>query len=381
MYKYYFLFGNTPELSFLELSSLAPEAELVLPILASLSFVSDDEADQLFNRTGGSVKAIREIDVLDKGDDIAGKICEFLAGLEVEGKLTFSLGIIEEETEFSVNVSETEIKKRLKKDYKISSRFIEHHKTGLSASVLLHQAVKEMVVINLGEKIIFGQTALIQDIDDWTKRDRSKPYADRKKGMLPPKVARMMVNIASGDAGVTRKTVYDPFCGTGTVLAEALVVGHNAVGSDIDGKATAGAEKNLKWLQENYNFTGTFKIFLADASQVAKMSDLKKNPVDAIVTEPFLGRPKPELKQLDNIFKGLEKLYLGVFKAWTEILKPGARVVIVFPQVETHKKAYNLDKLIDKLGQLGYTTTSQPVVYARPGAIVARQIYTFEFKK
>ena len=32
----------------------------------------------------------------------------------------------------------------------------------------------------------------------WFKRDRAKPYSDRHKGLLPPKIARILVNLALG---------------------------------------------------------------------------------------------------------------------------------------------------------------------------------------
>src|SRR6185369_6679518 len=109
-----------------------------------------------------------------------------------------------------------EIKKSLK-ERNISSRFIDGPRDGLSAAVLLHHQVVEVNIIELADKVVLAKTLAVQDIDDWTVRDREKPYADRKKGMLPPKVARMMVNMAVGNqAG--KCLVYDPFCGSGTVI-------------------------------------------------------------------------------------------------------------------------------------------------------------------
>ena len=55
-------------------------------------------------------------------------------------------------------------------------------------------------------------------------------------------------------------------------------------------------------------------------------------------------------------------------------------MVIVFPLVETKNQTYNLDKLIDKISQLGYTTMSQPVTYSRPQAIVKRQLHFLRYK-
>lgn len=377
MSNYYFLFGNTPSLSLLELQSLTPGVIEIVPNLARVSLANDEQAKELFSKTGGTVKLVKEIGPLaDNEDDSLALIAAWLNEHKSDSKLTFGLGLLGLD---NLDISETQIKKQLKQDFDLPSRFIEHVKTGLSASVLLHQSdVIEVAAIGIPEGNTLGQTIAVQDIDDWTKRDRSKPYSDRKKGMLPPKVARMMINIA---AGSDKKTVYDPFCGTGTVLSEALMLGHDVVGSDLDGKATAGAEKNIEWLKKEYKLNGESRVFYSDASQVHKLGNFKGNSVDVIVTEPFLGKPKPELKQLENIFKGLEKMYLGAFKAFKEVLKNQGKVVIVFPMVETGKRTYDLSKLIDKLSQLGYTSTSEPVIYARKGAVTQRQIFVFELSK
>lgn len=377
MSNYYFLFGNTPSLSLRELQSLTAGVTEVVPNLARVSLANDDQAKELFGKTGGTVKLVKEIGPLaETEEDSLALIAAYLNEHKSDSKLTFGLSLLGLD---NLDISETQIKKQLKKDHDLSSRFIEHVKTGLSASVLLHQSnVIEVAAIGTMEGNMLGQTIAVQDIDDWTKRDRSKPYSDRKKGMLPPKVARMMTNIA---AGSDKKTIYDPFCGTGTVLSEALMLGHDVVGSDLDGKATAGAEKNLEWLKKEYDLSGESRVFYSDASQVHKMGNFKGNLVDAIVTEPFLGKPKPDVSQLDNIFKGLEKMYLGAFKAFKEVIKNQGKIVIVFPMVETHKKTYDLRKLIDKLEQLGYTSTSEPVIYARKGAVTQRQIFVFTLNK
>jgi len=105
-----------------------------------------------------------------------------------------------------------------------------------------------------------------------------------------------------------------------------------------------------------------------------------------IVTEPFLGKPKPNPAKVPFILKGLEKLYRGAFRHWTNILKDGAVIVIVIPSIVVQDKrgktrTYTLESLIDSLGKLGYTMTSEPIEYFRAQAIVRRNIYTFIYKK
>ena len=70
---------------------------------------------------------------------------------------------------------------------------------------------------------------------------------------------------------------------------------------------------------------------------------------------------------------------MGAFKNWRSILKPGAKVVIIFPKVVIGKASFALLKLIDKLASLGYNVDLGPIDYAREGAIVKREIYIFKY--
>ena len=65
-------------------------------------------------------------------------------------------------------------------------------------------------------------------------------------------------------------------------------------------------------------------------------------------------------------------------------MKDGATVVIVIPSIVVQDKKgktriYTLEKLIDSLASLGYTTSSEPIEYFREQAIVRRNIYTFTY--
>ena len=233
---------------------------------------------------------------------------------------------------------------------------------------------------------------------EWLARDRNKPYSDHKKGMLTPKVARIMVNLAL--RGVNPKSqipnskqnsnfkfqksnlsdlvLYDPFCGSGTILMEAALLGLPVIGSDLDQAAVIGTKRNLRWLEAAKKLNFQLQVFKQDAAHVSNTEIGQK--VDLIVTEPFLGKPRPELTELKNIFKGLEKLYLGVFKNWTKILSDRAIICIIFPKVETSRHTHDLSRLIDRLEGLGYHTLSEPIAYSRPDAIVRREIYIFRYQ-
>jgi tRNA G10 N-methylase Trm11 len=384
MPTYYCLLGNTPSLSLAELQVLYPNANVtsMAKQVAAIELADDEAAQSLMNRVGGTVKVIKHLENLSTSDpdQIQVAVAKVLAASEA-AKVTFGVAEIGRDHLPPLNLFR--IKSQLEEAGK-RVRYVEGSRAGLSAAVLLHQTeVQEMNVLQLDHSLTLGQTVAIQDIDAWTVRDRHKPYADRRKGMLPPKVARIMVNIALSLTEVEKPLVYDPFCGTGTILIEALTQGCRVAGSDLDVEAITGTQKNLEWftqLPENTEMAGLLgPVFQADVSQVAASQLPTK--IDCLVTEPFLGKPQPRADQLANTFKGLQKLYLGAFKQWTQILNQDAVVVIIFPQVVSGKNTYGLEGLIDKLASLGYTIASEPVLYHRPQAIVQRQIVVFKYTK
>lgn len=377
MSRYYCLLGNTPELSATELEAVVgvDQLERVSQTVTALELPDDDQAQALLDVLGGTVKVVKHL--LDVTGQDSTKLEETLAEQlrDLAQRPTFGIG--EWQRDHLPVIDPARVKSLLHKD-DISARYIDSKRQGLSAAVLSHHKnVIELMVIALDGVTVLGQTVATQDIDDWTLRDREKPYANRRKGMLPPKVARMMVNLAIGQGQwpavppTTAPTIYDPFCGTGTVLLEAAQRGCRVVGSDIDPEAISGTKRNIEWWQTAYHQAVDHYAVVGDVTHVEVPAAFKPT---AIVTEPFLGKQTPRPADLPNMFRGLEKMYLGAFKHWRGIVEPGAKVVIIFPIVSLEKRTFSLERLIDKLPDLGYTMTSGFIEYHRPHAVVGRQI-------
>lgn len=384
MPKLIFQLGNTPELSKRELSSLFPDTELdeLQPniILADV----DDTAENLIAILGGTVKIFEYIEAITDPteDEITQKLLRLLE--EREGKITFAIAELGRDhlPAVSIRTLKSELAAQAR-----AVRYLEDSRHGLSAALLLHKKnTIELALIQHNSEVIIAKTVAIQNIDEWSKIDRQKPYADRKKGMLPPKVARMMVNIALGPQVLNDVpsdiTIYDPFCGSGTVLLEAILMGvHSVVGSDQDQNSVSGTIQNIEWMLPQYQTAPKYHVFTHD---VTRPTQLPAQSITHIVTEPFLGRQTPKITQLENIYTGLERLYLGAFKQWTRFLQDEARIVIIFPRTEAEfhnrTRTFALNNLIDKLAKIGYTTQSEPIIYRRPQAVVQREIYTFIYK-
>jgi len=375
MHTYFLQLGTTPKLSFEELVSVlgAKKLELIAEYIVRFESTEEINARELQDRLGGCVKILQQVSVLPA---VTPKDVAIAIAATIEGKITFAYGEFNRADEESIDAGE--IKKELVAIDR-SVRFVEGKRSGVSAAILLHQKkVQEFIVIATETESYLARTMAVQNIDDWTLRDRRKPYADRKKGMLPPKVARILLNINRPYDAAENRVVLDPFCGSGNILLENAMLREAGIGIDLDKNSVAGTVDNLRWLSETYQQPHNQQVYPGDATHIPE--SISRN-VTAIVTEPFLGKPKPKPEQVPDIFRGLGKLYLGAFKSWKKFLPNGAPITIVFPHTQVGETVYNMDRLIDKLLALGYTITSGPIKYSRPDAIVSRSIYTFILKK
>lgn len=205
----------------------------------------------------------------------------------------------------------------------------------------------------------------------WYKRDRLKPFSDSHKGLLPPKVARMIVNLAVGSSDPEGKTLLDPFCGSGTLLMEAGLMKLKLVGNDLDPVQLAGARRNLEFLDLRAN------LMSYDAT---KLSGSIHQNIDFIATEPYMGRPGTREDRLPDLAKGLGKLYLGCLKDWNHFLKSGARICMIFPVFEYSGREYRTSVVIDDPKLIDYNIIVKGLTYSKPEARVKREIVILQKK-
>jgi len=366
--------GRLPELSLKETSNIFPNSLVTLLCNDLYTIDVEDEAhfDEQLNKSGGIIKVIKSLDTVEQTiEAVTQKITELL---EHQESRHFAISYTSSNNQNPFTIDLHELKDQLKAK-SVSRRFVDSTSHGVSAAVLLHQNVIEYMIVFQEGQCLIGRSYWVQNIDQWTKRDRMKPYRDHKKGMLPPKLARMMVNFLTPELQQKKdKILFDPFCGTSTVLMEAMLMDWQVIGSDISADTIHKTGENIHWFQKEYQKENIpVKLFIQDAVKVDLHSIGKK--VDAIVTEPFLGKQQPSETQLPNIYRGLEKMYLGIFKQFRHLLNPGGEIVIVTPFTKTSKHSYSLEKIIDKLPDLGYTIISGPLFYQREQTIVQRAIY------
>ncbi len=362
MRDYLFIFGRTPALSRLELTTFFPQRAFVN---TSVALVRQERDPMEIMRTlGGTVKIV---EILGRIPSISTRL---LAGY-ISGQ-TFGISVYQGE---KISRQFLEEIKRLRP----GSRFIEARDGGALSSVVVEKGgVFDLVIVKDADKYFVGKTVAVQPFEEWNKRDYQRPFVDPARGMLPPKVARMIVNIAGVGKG---RVLLDPFCGMGTIVGEAVMMGWTAIGTDQSPEVITQAMANLVWLRREYPALtlGTASFFAADATHVSTV--VTAGSVDAIVTEPFMGSQKTaSAADTKNILRGLEKLYLGCLKQWRHVLKPQGKIIMALPQYHVLGKTYTVKTVIDRCETLGYTTLAGPIEYSRPQAKVRREFYIFQKK-
>ena len=259
----------------------------------------------------------------------------------------------------------------------------------------------ELDFLVANERIYLAKTLSVQDFEDYGRRDYQRPARLLRIGMLPPKVAQIMINLAYGSLGRASKgpknAILDPFVGSGTVLQEAMLMGYKAVGSDISEKAVESTEKNLEWIKNRYKIPpARFDLFVSDVADI--IPNLPDFAYEAIVTEGTLGpayTKSPDEEEIKKNFKNLEKIYLAAFRVFKKILKPDKRVVIALPAYR-NRNTYRFMPIVDKIVKLGYDVVNPvpevlrerfeflqvssrgSIVYDRKDQFVSREIFIFK---
>ncbi len=392
--KYFFILGNNASLSVAEIHALIglENAELLAPdfLLANINGSLDAEA--LMQRLGGTIKIgiIRE--EINGGQNnlsaAAIKIAEAKQKISPSGKFNFGFSGY---GEANFNRKDLGIKiKNFFSENNISSRFVVSNEKTLSSVVITQNKLivrgVELVAIKKGDKVLLGETLSVQPFKDLSRRDFGRPARDDLSGMLPPKLAMTMINLAGLDS--FENILVDPFCGSGTIVGEAALMGYkNLFGSDISKKAIDDTYKNFSWMKELYKLEGA-KLKLAVKSALKLSQFIKANYADAVVTEPYLG-PQRGMINFKETISNLEELYSGAISEFRTILKKGGKAIMVWPSFYGQKPinpkhdGFKISPLLpDNLAKGQFIKQSErgTIIYGRPGQKVFREIVVLEKK-
>jgi tRNA G10 N-methylase Trm11 len=333
--KYFFILGKNKNLSLAELCSVF-DCQSLEYNGGDAAFLESEEqinATEAIQRLGGTIKigVIKEKSDIGNKKEIEDKIADIILskGGAFKGKFKFGISYYGNKKLDTKGIG-MEIKKILK-EKGVNSRMVTSKDKTLSSVVVeqnkLTSSGLEIVLIKNQNKILVGSTEAVQPFKELSRRDYGRPQRDDRSGMLPPKLAQIMINLA----GRKKKgCLLDPFCGSGTVLTEALLLGYGEViGTDISSRAISDTKKNISWVADKYGLRSfDANVFKQDCTQIA--TSLPAHSVAKVVTEPYLG-PQRGAHNLNKTVAELEKLYSECLREIEKIVKKDGRVVIVFP--------------------------------------------------
>jgi len=159
-----------------------------------------------------------------------------------------------------------------------------------------------------GDRCYFGKVIFTGDRPSYELR-RPGTRTFFHPGVMMPRLARTLVNISLVAPG---ELLLDPFCGTGGIVLEAILVGARGIGSDIDPVMVSGSRNNVQGAEFVQADTGSLPF--NDAT------------IDAVVTDLPYGQ------SVSIVAGSLDDLYHDALSEIRRILMPGRRAIVVTHQ-------------------------------------------------
>ncbi len=377
MSTYIFILGKDRKLSIAELYMRYSDAKFKTIGTEFVAMETNREINQEeFDKLGGSIKVAKVVCETDK-NSLLNKIIEQLESCSEGTKLNFGLSVYDW-PEINLKTLVIGARKGLK-EKSVSARFTNNDFKNITAAQYKGFSKKgvELCIIRGVDSFVIAKTIAMQDIDSYSIRDFDKPFRSMYVGMLPPKLAQILINL-TGKTG----TIWDAFCGGGVLVMEGLLMGNDMLGSDINERTLEGAERNINWTKDQFRATKNADLFVHDAT-----SPLHVKQFDAIACEGYLGPPQKTFLEKDEaeaLAKELTPLYIDFFKSLKKA-KVKVPVVIALPYfklkdgLEVHMK----DAVLSIL-DLGFELTPlspngkvKVLKYGRDNQAVGRAIHRF----
>lgn len=381
MKRFLAVLGRQPKISLAELESLYCNVRQVGPNLAEFeidkkSSLTKSEKYPAIQRLGGTIKIAESIDE---------PLADFWKKLPETGKIVLGVSDYSRRTNPYLAQKEALRWKRAIVKTGRNVRVIPNKTSALSSATSLHNRLytdTHIELIKNGNN--YYRVTGVQDIDAYTERDRARPARDAKVGMLPPKLAQILINLCGDKPEAS--TLLDPFCGTGVVLQEAALMRYNVIGSDLSERMVEYTKRNLGWASEKYNIP---KLEEAHVVQGDATSFKWPEKVDLVACETYLGQPMSQppaeikLKQEKQECRGI---ILGFLKNLADQIETETPVVIAVPAWLRPDGYYSRLNLLDEIKNLRYNVVSfknleqKDLLYHREGQVVAREIIVLRKK-
>ena len=388
---YIALLGRQPELSIAELERVYGDVSWFSEQTARFEPLSSNTSVDI-QKLGGSQKIGKIIlegpagDWRKASDAIVRHYSQEWANHE--GKITVGISAYDFQTSTrDVQKTGLLLKSRLKSSG-VSLRLIPNQEVALSSATAHHNKLGlsenkvELLVIHGRDGIIVAESIGAQNITALAARDQGRPRRDAFVGMLPPKLAQIMINLAIGDTIVNPDAkplrVLDPFCGTGVLLQEAALLGQAVYGTDLAEKMIRYSRDNLNWLKDTYRLNFDWYLHEGDATNTKW-----QEPVDTVVAETYLGQPfsaPPSSGKLIEVVGNCNHIIGTFLHNLSSQVKPGTQIVLAVPAWRDKEGTFAHLPLTKQIGEFGFervslkTVDSSRLMYFRPDQVVAREI-------
>ena len=249
---------------------------------------------------------------------------------------------------------------------------------------IVSREIIDFILLRRGEKSWIGVTCFIPDTQQFQQRSNERPVVSADIA-ISSRLAKLLVNLAGVKKG---QTVLDPFCGSGTILSEALLAGASCIGVDRDRGRIQNAQRNLEWVTKARNIPPErYTLSAGDATRPETFTD-SLDSVDAVISEPIFLPPidhAPSTEKARKLIRNSSRLYSEGLYSFTPVVKRGGRVILVTPALRTSadKEVSVLLENVEEVGLRPFRPESQEVNY--PVRIsnektrwVKRLVYVFE---
>ena len=381
------ILGRQPEISIAELEAVYG-AEKVKKISSQAATIDSDNFS--VDNLGGTIKCGYIVSrvksqksdhhtLLQASKAIVEKYTKNLS--HSQKKITFGISFYGNKVD-SRNIQKIGIilKNSLKKSG-VSLRLIPNKTAALSTATSHNNKlgrsetkIEIIIVRTINGDFLIAESRGTQNINSYTQRDRERPKRDAFVGMLPPKLAQIMINLSGAQSG---SYLWDPFCGTGTVLQEATLLSINTYGSDLSDKMVDYTSENMRWLEKTFSTNTAWQAFQADATSV-KLTPEQQQQITDIVCETYLGQPfsaPPSPAKLKEVVGNCNHIISEFLKNLHNQIRPESTLCIAVPAWQNQHGQFTHLPLIKNLSKLGYQPINDKnLLYHRPDQVVAREI-------
>lgn len=392
-----FFLGRQPEIGIAELSAVYRQTPALLGRqIAMLDIPASDVLAQA-SRLGSIVKIgeITHPDFIISKDSL-NSLAEDLSAA-ASGKITLGVSYYgnRHATKASALNFGLELQSALRK-HGNSVRLLPNSDAALSTATILHNGLSganpkkvELNVIQQQNKhtVTIARTIFVQDINAYTFRDRRRPRRDARNGMLPPKLAQTMINLAHGamkhtSASNTPLNLLDPFCGTGVVLQEATLMGMDVYGTDLNPDMINYTKDNLAWLNRTHRHNCQPNLAVGDATSFNWKAWAKPDRINLVATETYLGQPYTSTPPVNELKHNITACNIIISKFLQNIsgqLPRGAGLCVGIPAwfIRDHIHHLPCAGQIDGYG-FSNMTVGANLIYHRPDQIVGRELLVLQ---